>query len=217
MSLSDLLFPAKCVLCERILERGERDLCSDCRIDAPECPVSRKKLPFIHSWVALWHYEGCARQSVLRYKFRNRRSYAQVYGRLLAKKLRQEYPEGFDILTWVPISGLRKMKRGFDQVELLAKALGKELGQKPVRILKKIRHNRPQSGITGQAHRRANVLGVYKVIHAEALPGKRVLLLDDIITTGATAGECARMLLTAGAQEVTVGAVAAARHDANTK
>ena len=212
MSLSDLLFPAKCVLCERILERGERDLCSDCRIDAPECPVSRKKLPFIHSWVALWHYEGCARQSVLRYKFRNRRSYAQIYGRLLAEKLRQEYPEGFDILTWVPISGLRKMTRGFDQVELLAKALGKERGQKPVRILKKIRHNRPQSGITGQAHRRANVLGAYRAENIPLLQGQRIVLLDDIITTGATSGECARILLTAGAKEIHLGAVAVARN-----
>lgn len=217
MSLSTLLFPPKCVLCGALLERGEADLCSDCRIDAPECPVSRTKLPFIQSWVALWHYEDYARDSVLRFKFQNQRGYARIYGRLLADKLRQEYPEGFDVLTWVPISALRKMKRGFDQVELLANAVGKELRLKPVRLLKKIRHNRPQSGITGQAHRRANVLGVYKAIHLEQLTGKRVLLLDDIITTGATAGECARMLLTAGAKEVTVGAVAAARHDTKTK
>ena len=216
MSLSALLFPTKCILCGRLLERNEKDLCSDCRGNAPVCPVSRTKLPFIHGWVALWHYEDHARASILRYKFQNRRGYAKIYGKLLADKLQQEYPEGFDLITWVPISTLRKLNRGFDQVELLANAVGAHLQQKPLRILKKIRHNRPQSGITGQAHRKANVLGAYKVIH-EQLAGKRVLLLDDIITTGATAGECARMLLTAGAKEVIVGAVAAARHDVKTK
>ena len=216
MSLSALLFPTKCILCGRLLERNEKDLCSDCRVNAPVCPVSRTKLPFIHGWVALWHYEDHARASILRYKFQNRRGYAKIYGKLLADKLQQEYPEGFDLITWVPISTLRKLNRGFDQVELLANAVGAHLQQKPLRILKKIRHNRPQSGITGQAHRKANVLGAYKVIH-EQLAGKRVLLLDDIITTGATAGECARMLLTAGAKEVIVGAVAAARHDVKTK
>ena len=217
MSLSALLFPTKCILCGRLLERGEKDLCCDCRVDAPVCPISRTKLPFIHGWVALWHYEDYARDSILRYKFQNRRGYAKVYGRLLADKLQQEYPDGFDEITWVPISLLRKCKRGFDQVELLAEAVGRQLRQKPKRFLKKIRHNRPQSGITGHAHRKANVLGVYKAIHTEQLIGKRVLLLDDIITTGATAGECARVLLTAGAKEVIVGAVAAARSDAKTK
>ena len=213
MSLSNLLFPTKCVLCERILERGERDLCSDCRIDAPECPVSRKKLPFIHSWVALWHYEGCARQSVLRYKFRNRRSYAQVYGRLLAEKLRQEYPEGFDILTWVPVSPLRRLKRGYDQVELLAKAVGAELSVSPTKTLRKIRNTPPQSRIRDAAHRRANVLGAYRAYQPEAIRGKRILLLDDIITTGATASECARVLLTAGAKEVCCAAIAVTNHN----
>ena len=82
---------------------------------------------------------------------------------------------------------------------------------KPVKLLKKIRNNPPQSGISGAAERRANVLGAYQVIQPERLAGMKILLLDDVITTGATAGECARVLLTAGAEEVHCGAVAAAR------
>ena len=80
----------------------------------------------------------------------------------------------------------------------------------PVRTLQKVRHNRPQSGISGQAKRRANVLGAYRITDPQQLRGKRVLLLDDVITTGATAGECARVLLTAGAKEVHCGCIAAA-------
>jgi len=217
MSIWKLLFPPRCVLCRRVLERYESDICSRCRADVPLCPTSKAKLPFVEGRCAIWYYQDDARKSILRYKFGNRRSFALNYARLLAQKLRDEYPEGFDILTWVPISRRRRLKRGFDQVQKLAFAIAEHLDMQPVRTLKKIRHNRPQSGISGPAHRRANVLGAYKVIQPEVLWNQRVLLLDDVITTGATVGECARMLLTAGAREVYVGAVAVARHDSKIK
>ncbi len=210
----DLLFPRKCLLCGKILERSELDLCSQCRIDAPECPIAKQKLPYLDSWVAVWYYEDTARESLLRYKFHGVRAYAPGYGRLLAMKLLEAHSEDFDILTWIPISRRRKLKRGFDQVELLAKYVGKELGKTPQPTLKKIRHNRPQSGLVDRSQRQSNVLGAYRVLDPEAVSGKRILLLDDIITTGATAGEAARLLLTAGAKEVHFGAVAAARHNA---
>ena len=212
-----LLFPPKCLLCRKVLQAEELDLCKACRVDGPECTNFRKKLPFIDSWVAIWYYEDNVRHSLLRYKFRGARSYAQGYGRLLAMKLLEANAEGFDLLTWVPISPLRRFFRGYDQVELLAQRVGQELGIEPVPLLAKIRHNRPQSGIIGDAKRRANVLGAYRAENRELFQGKRIVLLDDIITTGATAGECARVLLTAGAQEVHCGAVAVARHRANNK
>ena len=213
MSILDLLFPPKCILCGKVLERGETDLCRTCRVDSPECPVSKNKLPFLDSWLALWYYEGPVRKSLLRYKFQGTRAYAAGYGRLLAMKLLQEHPEGFDSITWVPISRRRKLQRGFDQVEELALYVGKELGIKPLRLLKKVRHNKPQSGISEQAQRRANVLGVYEATDPQWIEGRRILLLDDIVTTGSTAGEAARVLLTAGAKEVHFAAVAAARRD----
>ena len=204
------LFPPKCILCGRILERNEMDLCHHCRIHAPEYSKGNLKLQFLDSWTAIWYYEENVRRSLLRYKFYNARSYATGYGRLLAMKLLTEYPDGFDCITWVPVSSLRKLKRGYDQVELIARALGQELGMEPVAVLKKVRHNRPQSGISGYAVRRANVLGVYKCVDQAAVEGKRILLLDDILTTGATASECARMLLTAGAKEVKLATLAVA-------
>ena len=208
----NLLFPPKCTLCGKVLEKQETDLCRICRTESPECFGVHKNFSFLDSWAAVWYYEGNIRESLLRYKFRRARHYAPVYGRMLAMRLLQEYPDGFDLLTWVPISRLRRFKRGYDQVELLAQAVAQELGMTPVSTLKKIRNNRPQSGITAAAKRRANVLGVYRVICPQEVQGKRVLLLDDIITTGATAGECARVLLTAGVKEVHCGCIAAARH-----
>lgn len=206
-----LLFPPKCILCGTLLKKEEQDLCRECRCDSPEYPNRKENLQFLDSFTAVWYYEGNVRRSLLRYKFYGARSFASGYGRLLAMKLLQTHPDGFDCLTWVPVSRLRKFRRGYDQVELLAESVGRELGMTPVPLLKKVRHNRPQSGIRDAAKRRGNVLGVYREENRDFISGKRILLLDDILTTGATAGECARVLLTAGAKEVHCAAVAAAR------
>lgn len=207
-----LIFPPKCVLCGRLLERQELDLCGKCRREAPEQRHKNKKLRFLDSVTALWHYEGDARNSLLRYKFYGKRHYAKSYGRLLAMRILQEHDEPFDVLTWVPISSRRRFRRGYDQVELLAKAVGQELGLRPVRCLKKIRHNPAQSGLSGEAERRANVLGVYQAKTPERFRGRRVLIVDDVITTGATMSECARVLLTAGAGQIHGAALASAAH-----
>ena len=118
--------------------------------------------------------------------------------------------DNFDILTWVPVSTRRRLRRGFDQSALLAQAVGRELQVPAVRTLKKIRHTEAQSLTPDAAIRRANVIGAYQVLPAPSLKGKRILLLDDIITSGATASECAKMLLTAGAKEVMFAAIATA-------
>lgn len=209
--LLDLLFPPKCLLCNRVLEKDQLDLCGECRVQQPLHPVSKNKFTFIDSWLALWYYKDEARQSLLRYKFQGKRCYAAGYGRLLSMKVQQEMDGKFDLITWVPVSKARRFNRGYDQVELLAKAVSAELNVPCEDCLRKIRNNKPQSGIVGQAKRRANVLGVYKPIDKAVIAGKRILLMDDIITTGATAGECARVLLTAGAREVHVAVLGAAQ------
>ncbi len=210
-----LLFPPRCVLCRKFLTKEETDFCHACRIDAPEYKKSNSRFSFLAGWTAVWYYKDNVRRSILRFKFSGRRSYAPAYGRVLAMKLQKEHRDDFDILTWVPIAPLRWLSRGYDQVELLAEAVGKELNVTPVRTLRKIRNTPPQSGIKDVYRRRANVLGAYKAVSPEQVKGKRVLLLDDVLTTGATASECARVLLTAGAKEVFFASIAVA--DDNTK
>ncbi len=208
-----LLFPPKCILCGKILAPEETDLCHGCREDELRFTRSNFHLSFVARWSAVWYYRDNVRSSLLRYKFRNRRSYAHAYGRMLAMKLVTEDMDSFDTLTWVPVSRMRKFKRGYDQVELLVKALGEELGIAPVRTLRKIRNTPPQSGIHEAAFRRANVMGAYRIVNPEHIEGKRILLIDDIITTGATVSECAKTLMIAGAKEVTAAAVAVAAHE----
>ena len=210
--LLNLLFPPKCVLCQNVLEKQETDLCHKCRTDSPECTGVHKNFSFLDSWTAVWYYKGNIRKSILRFKFCGAGHYAPAYGRMLAMRIRQEYAEEFDVLTWVPVSRFRRLTRGYDQAQLLAEAVGQELGLTPVSTLRKVRHNRAQSGIAGQAKRRANVLGAYRAVCPHQLRVKRVLIQDDVIPTGATAGECARVLLTAGAKEVHCGCIAAAHN-----
>lgn len=209
--LADLLFPPKCVLCGRLLEKDQTDLCHSCRADTPERPGANIKIPYIAQWHALWYYEGNVRDSLLRYKFSGKSAYSGVYGKLLAMKLFKEGVQA-DVIVWVPISAKRKRKRGFDQVQLIAQALSKELGIPAVAGLRKHRHTPPQSTLKDISQRRANILGAYSPTDRRLVLGKKVLLIDDILTTGATAGECARTLLTAGAKEVLFAAVASAPH-----
>ena len=210
--LLELLFPPKCMLCRRVLRRGETDLCRKCRADQEPWGNPKRKPQFLDSITAVWYYEGNVRRSILRYKFYGARHLAGGFGRNLAMRL-LEKDGTYDILTWVPVSRLRRLTRGYDQVELLAEAVGRELNTEAQPTLKKIRHNRRQSSISSAAQRKANVLGAYRVIAPEQIRGKRILLLDDVLTTGATAGECARMLLTAGAKEVHCAVIATARKE----
>ena len=207
--LMEWLYPRKCVLCQSLLSKSETDLCTKCRLDQPEYPYGRKKMPHVADLTAVWRYTGDVRSSLHRYKFGNARHYAPAYGRLLAMRILRDLPRA-DIITWVPVSRKRLRERGYDQVQLLAEAVSPELEIPAEPLLNKIRDNQPNSGLRTPEERRANVLGAYKAVGQERFRGKRVLLLDDIITTGATASECARVLLTAGAEEVIFAAIAAA-------
>lgn len=193
-----------------LLQDHETDLCRSCREKAPAYSKGKFKISFVARWTAIWYYKDNVRESLLRYKFLRRQRYGAVYGRLLAMKLLQSGFAEFDVLTWVPISFRRRWKRGFDQVALIAGSAARELGCRAQATLRKTRHNKPQSRQTSSAGRRANVLGAYRVTDPARIRGKRVLLIDDIITTGATVSECAKTLLAAGAKEVICAAVAAA-------
>ncbi len=206
----NLLFPHKCVLCRKVLSDKEIDICNECRKDIPEFSHPSNRIPFVEDWTALWYYKD-VRHSIFRFKFRNTRSYADVYARQLALKLMTR-PETYDYITWVPVSFRRRLKRGYDQVALIAKALSKEMGIPVVSTLRKKRHNMPQSTISDDSQRRANVLGVYRVNPKAPIAGKQILLIDDVITTGATCSECARTLLTAGASRVYCAAIAGTDH-----
>ena len=205
-----LLFPPKCILCKQLLTADQLDLFHDCRQHTEQFRKPNFKIPFVAGWTSLWYYKDNVRSSILRYKFYGRRHYANAYSRLLAMHLQVKGWDDCDCITWVPISARRRRKRGFDQSELLAKAMAAELGLPAVALLKKIRHTKPQALITGAPQRRANILGAFRVTDPALVRDRRILLIDDVITTGSTASECAKMLTFSGAAQIRCASIAAA-------
>lgn len=207
--LLELLYPTKCVVCERLLETGQRDLCPACRETLVKAEHPIQKPALVADVTAVYVYDDFLRPSLLRYKFGGRVCYAKSYGSMLAEKIREQGWE-FDVLTWVPISRRRRWKRGYDQARQLAVETARALGVEAVPTLRKIRDNPPQAQRSGAAQRKANVSGVYRVLPRADVREKRILLIDDIMTTGATLSEAALMLRTAHAGQVQAAVFAAA-------
>ena len=197
-ALRDFFFPPKCPFCGRV----SPGICPDCARALPwtEGPEREQTLSGgLRCASPLW-YEDLAREGILRFKFRGAAG-ADALGALLADCAAERFSGGFDTVTWVPVSRRRRRRRGYDQADVLARAACRLWDTKPQPLLRKTRDNPPQSGLCGPAARRANVLGIYEAEEARCA-GRRVLLVDDIVTTGATLEECARTLREAGAAEV---------------
>lgn len=197
-ALLDLLFPPKCPFCRKLLEKGQTLLCPNCQRDLPWVlgPQGERKGEFFTLCTAPLWYREQVRDSHHRYKFSGVRAYAEPYAELMAQCVNDRLAGKFDVITWVPIHNRRKRKRGYDQSELLAQRMACLLDMTCVPQLKKIRHTRAQSGLKEESERRANALGVYTLLPDVQVEGKRILLVDDVMTTGATLSECARILRT---------------------
>lgn len=212
MSLLDLLYPPKCAFCHKIVNNGSARICPDCESKLPYTnDFGKQKVEFVSLCVAPLYYENDVRESLLRFKFESCTGYAKAYAPLIADCVRQTMLDKFDILSWVPVSRKRLRERGYDQAELLAKAVAKELNLRAEPVLKKVQNTRPQSGAGSAEKRRANISGAYRVLSVERVRGKSILLLDDIITTGATVRECAKTLGLAGADAVYCASAARGR------
>ena len=212
-AISDMLFPPKCAFCRTVLKRGEKDICGKCLKELPftEGGEAEQTGEFFDRCVSPLFYEDRVRDSLLRYKFEGKVNYARAYAGLMSDCIRKHFAGQYDLITWVPLSRKREKKRGYDQAMLLAMALAVELEDVAVETLRKIEDNPAQSGIQDRDKRAANVIGAYEVRDPELLQQRRVLLVDDIITTGATLSECARMLRMAGAEHVFCATVARGR------
>lgn len=211
--LLDLLFPPRCAFCGKILRTGETGMCAACQEKLPWLTgvAAEQKLEFISNCVSALRYQGEVRDSIHRYKFKGLKGYAGLYGSLTAQCVKDHLVGEYDLISWVPLSEKRKKERGYDQAFLLAQAAALELEMAAVETLRKARHTDAQSGLEGAAERRANVLGAYEAFDPELIADKRILLIDDVVTTGATLSECARVLRTAGAKGVVCATLARAR------
>lgn len=127
----------------------------------------------------------------------------------MAQCVRDRLGLAFDLVVWAPLSPKRRRQRGYDQAGLLAQVLAQELDKPVLPALRKVRDTPKQSSLDDAAARMRNAAGVY--VAAPAVEGKRVLLVDDIATSGSTLSACAQALLDAGAAEVWTAVLARAR------
>lgn len=206
----DLLFEPRCAFCRRRLRPGENGMCADCRENLPfRKPPYIEPCNFVDEMCAPLPYQDeQVREALLRYKFGGKTVYSRLFGSLVADSVRECLQGKYDLISWVPLSKKRLKERGYDQAMLLALAAALELDDVAVETLRKNRNTAPQSGTDSADERRANISGAYEVIDPELVRGKRILLIDDIITTGSTVSECARTLMLAGAEGVVCAAVA---------
>ena len=196
---TDLFFPRRCPFCGRIV--GKELLCQTCEKELPFTGEHAVSCGSYGRCAAPLYYEGAVREAILAYKFQGKTGGLDCFGMLMAQCAAEEYMDCFDTVTWVPVSKKRLRKLGFDQSRMLSAGLCVDWHTRPVETLKKIADNPPQSGLEDAAARRANVLGVYEAI-PENIRGRRLLLVDDILTTGSTLSECVRVLREAGAKDV---------------
>lgn len=202
MNLLDLLFPPRCIFCRRVLPREVDSVCSPCQraISFLDAPPNKAKGAFYHCAYSALSCEGNVRKCLHRYKFGGKSSYAAPLARILQHAMPRD--QHFDLITFVPTNPKNVRQRGFHHAGLLARELSSLTGIPCRPLLRKIRNTKPMHGLH-PAQRRANILGaIAPAAPREAIAGRRVLIVDDLITTGSTLSECARILLAEGAAGV---------------
>jgi ComF family protein len=229
-SLGRLMYPPHCLVCSLPNAPDEdRYLCRSCRLIThdvadPTCPrcgmelgphetarprcASCRNVPLrFDRAVAAARHAGAARQLVLALKFAMRRENVIPLSKMLARRLCETGISGrVQMIIPVPLHRRRRRERGFNQSELLAREVGRLLDL-PVRAhcLRRVTDTPPQTLTILPSDRRANVKGAFAVRRDPRLQGKTVLLVDDVLTTGATTDECAAVLKRAGVKHIFVG------------
>lgn len=214
----DLLFPPKCPFCQRILEDPRAPLCPVCRPRLPWLTgeAGERKVDFADGCFSPLAYRDGVPEAIRRYKFSRVRALGKPFAQLMAQCLTDRMPQRADLICWAPLARKRLRERGFDQARRMAEEVGRLCAIPAVPLLEKRRHTQPQSELEEESARRANARGAYALLPGVDLMGKRVVLVDDVVTSGATLSECAGLLRMAGAERVWCLTLAQARRDGKT-
>lgn len=190
--LHSLLYPVRCPYCNKLIERHEY-ACKDCLRDIPENGIEQGVLGGYRCCSPL-PYTGNFKKAMLRFKLGGKRRYAKRFAPLLYKQIKESYEDTvFDYITFVPMHKVNLRQRGFNQSELLALELSNLMKIPYFKVIEKDKITHSQHGLKLN-QRRTNLKGAFKVIDKQKIEGRSILLLDDIITTGSTLGECAKTL-----------------------
>ena len=217
----DWIWPIRCLGCRRRLEESEERrnwICSRCRVDLPwsegvSFPIELGENSDPIAGYSVFRYREPVAGWIRAYKYRRAYYLHRPLARFMNFRCPGEWRQnGWDAVIPLPIHWRRLLQRGFHHVRLLAESVGRTEGW-PVwdGWLERVVHRPPQVGLE-EKERRSNLRGVFRVRPqaVKEIAGRRILLLDDVLTTGSTVREAARTLLTAGATQVAVWTLARA-------
>ncbi len=203
LSELNFIYPPYCHKCGYPLTNenvNSKMLCASC--------LSKKRTPFRLIRSALY-YDEASKNLILAFKFMDKTENAHLLAAMLKVAAEDIFAKGVDVIIPVPLHYSRLLKRKYNQSALLAKELGKYSGIK-VDYTSLVRHKKTKPQVEFSGHERIkNVKDAFSVAHPENLVGKRILLVDDVLTTGSTLKECALALKKAGV--LSVDAVTVAR------
>ena len=222
--LALLAFPNNCLVCHQSLVAGERDICFTCIDALPETgyhtladnPVAQHfwgRIPLVHAAAHLYVQEGNITQDMIHLlKYKRKKQIGVKLGRLYGHKLREEGSliRDIDLIVPVPLHVNRQRQRGYNQCDYFAQGLAEVL-HVPLAsdVMKRLKENVSQTKRT-RYDRWENVEGIFALSRPEKVKGKHILLVDDVITTGATIESCASALMTGDNVRVSVATIATA-------
>lgn len=190
-----------CHTCQNTLKIIEGDICKLCGKGVNDCDCGHKK-HFYKYVCAPFYYEGAASRAIWRFKFRKVTKLSKVFAEDMVECFNKHYKGyDFDLCTFVPSSKDSLKERGFNQAELLARDFSELVNLECKEALLKTKETKTQHNLVS-VERSGNLAGAIELKYDVDLLHKRVLLIDDIKTTGSTLNECAKMLLIGGAEEV---------------
>ena len=206
-----LIYPERCPYCGDII-KSETIACKACmkKLDTLQKPIVRGAFGF--RCVSSFLYGGTVRRMILRVKYHERIQYLPQIAVVMEKDVRQAYGNiDFDCISYVPMHPVDQKKRGYNQAELLGRQLSDLLGIPCVDLLEKTKRTEKQQRLQ-YAKRKKNLIGAFRVTDTDAVKGKRILMIDDIITTGITLGTCCQTLNRAKPQMICCATIANANH-----
>ncbi len=210
-----LFFTNRCRYCGALLEKGE-SLCKDCEENLPvikgekckycgaeksKCICKKHKLGF-DGITSPFYYDEAIRKCIVRFKFSNKLNLGTTLARDMASAVKEDFQDKkFDFICFVPFTKAQMMSRSYNQSEILAENLAKELDIPMYNVLTKLFETKAQHKMNARA-RKGNVFGVYDVKNGVDVKGKTILLVDDVKTSGSTLDDCSWILKIRGAHEV---------------
>ncbi len=209
----DWLYPCKCMICERLTKHNERRYVCDYCTELFEYMERADTAEVWRDRFALFYYDETARYAVHKFKYQNKPQYADGFGALTREFFNTEIFNGADLLVPVPMFSKKQKLRGYNQAELLATQISRISGVEMLPdLLIRVRDTKMQSTLS-RRERKENLRGAFIFNKKYNISSKRIFVIDDIYTTGATFGECSRVLTANGAAEVVSFSLAAAGHD----